>query len=423
MTERSEALSLDHIVLEKELLNRQQLRHCRQTLENRRQEGQTPELGTLMVELGYLTEPQLTAVRAESQRRRRQIKGYELKREVGRGAVGTVYLARQIKMDREVAVKILSPELARRPDVVERYLAEARAVAKLNHPHIVQGIDTGESAGSYFFAMEFLSGGSLKERLEADGPLPEARALIYLYQMASALHHAGERQIIHCDIKPANLMIEESGQLKLTDLGLAQIGETFAERDAEGRRVVRGTPHYISPEQVETPGQIDCRADIYALGATFFHLTTGATPFGGENAREVMAARLRSDPRPAREIRPELSAGFSDLLGRMLARRREDRPASPAALIEELLKLGVEPDAAGDLLSSIRINKEGRKSSLRAQAQIHARNTPASGIAATTAGRRTRPRTASRVSPLALTLGGLALIAVLLGVAAYFYFR
>jgi len=353
MAQRGHELHLGRIALQQEVLNARQVQHCRQIWEERLGQGQETSFGDIMVELGYLTLEQLTRLRAEERRRRCLIRGYEILHKVGAGAVGAVYRARQIAMERDVAIKILHPRLARRQEIVAKFVEEARAVAKLNHPHIVQGIDVGESAGYHYFAMEFLGGGTLADRLAQEGTFSEQEALVYLYQVAAALAHAWERRIIHCDIKPANLMLDEAGRLKVTDLGLAQVGEAMAQRPDGGRRVARGTPYYISPEQIESPHDLDCRCDIYALGATFYHLLSGRPPFTGGDKKTIVLARLRQGPPPLSSLRPDISPGCAELIHRLLARRREDRPSSPAEVMSLISALGVDAGKAGLLIGLI----------------------------------------------------------------------
>ncbi len=283
-----------------------------------------------------------------------EIAGYHLITWVGQGAVGAVYRARQISMDREVALKVLHPELTARREVVDKYLSEARAVAKMNHPHIVRGYDVGESGGCHYFSMEFLAGGSLEEYLARHGPLSEKTALIYLYQIVTALEHAWEHDVIHCDIKPANLMLDAQQQLRVTDLGLSRVGREAAVAAQKGARVVRGTPHYISLEQIRFPDQLDCRTDIYSLGATFYHLLSGRTPFTGADSKEIVLARLRQQPEPLSHFVPAISRSFSDLIAHMMAPRRTHRPQTPAELRQKILDIGVDVHVAGDLAEAVR---------------------------------------------------------------------
>ncbi len=296
------------------------------------------------------------------------VDGYELIRPVGVGSLGRVYLAKHQRMNRDVALKILHSHVCERPEIVENYILEARAVAKLSHAHIVQGYDAGEDNGHYFFAMEYLSGGTFSDKLAKDGPIPVKDAMVYLYQVASALAHAWQQKIIHCDLKPANLMLNERGELKVTDLGLAhfQSDTTDVDSASSGRRVVRGTPHYLSPEQIKTPDDLDCRSDLYSLGATFYHLLTGKQPFSGENNKAIILARLKTSPQPIAELRKDLPKELSKLIDQMLEREPEDRPQTAEEVQERLLDAGLDPKEAGDMAAAVRL-AQTRSSSKKTQ--------------------------------------------------------
>ncbi len=264
------------------------------------------------------------------------IDGYEILETVGAGRMGTVYRARQVALDREVAVKVLHPSLAERDDFAETFRREGRAVAQLSHPNIVAGIDMGEAGDRWYLVMEFLHGGTLGDRLDDEGPLDEEPAVRHLAAMAAALAHANDLGLIHCDIKPENIMLNARGEAVLTDLGIAQM----AGEAGGGERVVRGTPHYISPDQIRGLAPLDSRTDIYSLGATFYHLLAGEAPFEGENSKEIALLRLR---RPVPDLRAAapVSAGLAQLIGEMMAVEREDRPADPHALLVRMEELGV----------------------------------------------------------------------------------
>lgn len=398
------------IALERELLNARQMKHCRSEWEARCARGESIGIGEVMVQLGYLTEKQLKALRSATRKRQCRIRGYEIASEIGRGSVGAVYHARQIAMDRDVAIKILRPELADKPDVVKAYINEARSVAKLNHPHIVQGIDVGESDGFYYFAMEYLPGGTFADRLERE-VLQEEDALVYLYQVASALKHAREREIIHCDIKPANLMLDSAGRVKVTDLGLAQFGRGTDVSDQDAGRVVRGTPHYLSPEQIQTPDDLDCRTDVYSLGATFYHLLSGRTPFSGKDNKTIILKRLRSKPKPLTKAAPGVSRAMSDLIASMMERDRAKRPQSPDELMDILVTMGVDMRRAGDVVGAFEQSRASRrKPTGRFKATPYRKRTTAS---------RERPSRAHRLDPSVLgsnhtlLIAGVALVVLL----------
>lgn len=308
-----------------------------------------------------------------------QVPGYRLLEFVGQGAVGKVFRAEQESMEREVALKILHEHLAHIDSVVETYLREAKAVAKLNHPHIVRAFDAGEAGGYYFFNMEFLPGGTLEEYLAQHGPLDEPLALRFIHETASALHHAWERKTIHCDIKPANLMIDAYGQLKLTDLGLAQIGQE-AKAATESKRVVKGTPHYLSLEQVRFPDQLDCRTDIYSLGATFYHLASGRTPFQGETNKEIILARLKAEPTPLQSHAPRLSQEFCELIHLMMKPRRSERPQTPEAVMKMVEALDPNAAKGGGGGRASRASRASRVSSRRVQKSESVRATVKSSV-------------------------------------------
>ncbi|MHC5058555.1 MAG: serine/threonine-protein kinase [Planctomycetota bacterium] len=263
------------------------------------------------------------------------IAGYELLEKIGSGAAGTVYKARQISMDRLVAIKMLPGDLAKDKRFIERFQREARAVAKLNHPHVVTGIDVGESGGYWYFVMEYVDGESAASRVGRDEAIPEKEALEIARQVSLALDHAYKNGIIHRDIKPANILMTSGGLAKLADLGVAKQGE--GEGGAGGR--VFGTPYYMSPEQARGGGDIDIRSDIYSLGATLYHLLTGKPPFHGHPPAVVMAKQIAEEPEDPRKLNPRISRGASALVGCMMAKDRDDRPETPNDLEEEIKRV------------------------------------------------------------------------------------
>jgi serine/threonine-protein kinase len=230
-------------------------------------------------------------------RERVELGGFQLLEKIGRGGMGAVYRARQLSMDRVVAVKILSRRLSKDRDYVERFIREARAAAKLDHPNIVQGIDVGESSGYYYFAMEFVNGETVAEKIKRAGPLPEKEVLTIGAQVARALEHAHSRAgVIHRDVKPQNILIDPNGVAKLADLGLAREAAKD-ETSVTHPGIALGTPDYIAPEQIRGAADLDGRCDIYSLGATLFHMLTGRPPYTGETPNVIMAKHL-TEPAP-----------------------------------------------------------------------------------------------------------------------------
>ncbi len=265
-----------------------------------------------------------------------RVAGFELVRKLGQGAMGSVYLARQVTMDRLVALKVLPPRLATDSSYVDRFLREARASAKLSHANVVQGIDAGEESGLYYFAMEYVEGRTCQKIIEEKGPLPEKQAVSIARQVASALEHAHVHGLVHRDVKPDNIMLDETaGTVKLCDLGLAK---SRGEAGQTGGGIAVGTPHYISPEQARGGEDVDIRADIYGLGATLYAMVTGRTPFDGPPAAVLSKHLTETCPAP-RDLNHKISAGLDAVIRKMMARHRTHRYMNPKELRSDLERL------------------------------------------------------------------------------------
>jgi tRNA A-37 threonylcarbamoyl transferase component Bud32 len=199
---------------------------------------------------------------------------------LGQGGMGAVYKARQVKLDRLVALKILPPLSGQDPAFAERFMREARALARISHPQIVAVHDFGEVAGMYYFLMEYVDGVNLRQLMHS-GRLPPEQALPIVGQICDALQFAHEEGIIHRDIKPENILLDQKGRIKIADFGLAKIVEPSpGKQTLTGSRQAMGTPHYMAPEQIERPHTVDQRADIYSLGVLFYEMLTGELPLG-----------------------------------------------------------------------------------------------------------------------------------------------
>lgn len=254
-------------------------------------------------------------------------------REIGRGGMGVVYLAHQITLDRPAAVKILSEKYANNAEFVTGFIKEARAAAKLNHPHIVQAYAVGEDDGLFYFAMENIDGETMKSVLKRAGRIPVDQALNIIQQIAEALNYAWtEQKLIHRDIKPDNIMLTTNGRAKLADLGLARVA---GEIDGSETDEVMGTPQYISPEAL-TGAPLDCRSDIYSLGATFYHFITGRFPFEGKTAMEIAKKHLTDPVIPPRSIDPSIPESVSNIIVKMMAKNPVMRYQSAEELIDDL---------------------------------------------------------------------------------------
>ena len=264
-----------------------------------------------------------------------QIDNFETVKLLGRGGMAAVWKARQSSLDRFVAIKVLSSTFATDPADIARFRDEARAAGRLKHPGIVQVYDANFNNGSYYFVMELVDGYTVGEWIRRRGRLTENDALTVAESVIAALDYAWtEFSIIHCDIKPENIMVDADGSVKTTDLGLARAIVTMQSGELEAE--VLGTPSYMSPEQVGGQPDLDCRADIYALGATLYHMVTGKPLFDGATDDEIMQKQLIATvPSPSIEFH-DLSHGFVLLLAKMLAKDRKYRPQDWKSVLEDI---------------------------------------------------------------------------------------
>ena len=269
-------------------------------------------------------------------RKTKRLGNFQILEKLGVGAMGVVYKARQLSMDRLVALKVLPRRLAKDRSFIERFLREARSAARLNHPNIVQGIDVGEAEGLYYFAMELVVGESLKDRLTRVGRLSQVEALQIARQVALGLEHANAHHITHRDIKPDNILLTPDGVAKLADLGLAKRKTDVAVTQHGGPI---GTPLYMSPEQARGQDDVDIRSDLYSLGATLYHAVVGSPPFTGPSSMAIITKHLFEKPPSPRAAVPELTEGFASVVLKMLAKQPRQRYQSPAELLEDITRL------------------------------------------------------------------------------------
>jgi eukaryotic-like serine/threonine-protein kinase len=257
---------------------------------------------------------------------------YELVELIGRGGMSSVWKAHDRLLDRIVAIKVLHEQFTKDEEYVERFRREARSVAQLSHPNIVTVIDRGEEGGRQYIVFEYVEGENLKQMIERQGTLPVRDALIYALQMARALGFAHDRGLIHRDVKPQNVLLNEDGQAKMTDFGIAR------SVDVEGVTItgtVLGTSEYIAPEQAR--GQrVDALTDVYSLGVVLYELLTGGVPFEGENFVAI-ALRHVNEPAPSvLERRPDCPPRVGMAVDRAMSKRPEDRFPSMEELCREL---------------------------------------------------------------------------------------
>ncbi len=272
-----------------------------------------------------------------------QLGAYQLIRKLGEGGMAQVYLARDVRLGREVAVKVLDRRLAERSGFRERFLREARLAAALDHPNIVPLFDFGEGDALYL-VMPYVSGGSMQDMLHRT-PFEASQVVTYATQILDALAYAHQRNVVHRDVKPANMLIHADGRLMLSDFGLAKILDGSGIPAAPRNRPDAGTPEYMAPEQIE--GRTDARADVYAVGVVLYLLLTGHLPFTGATSNAVMDGHLYALPEPLRQLNRKVTPSMEAVVLRALAKHPDDRYQSAgelgAALMEALVAGDAEP--------------------------------------------------------------------------------
>ena len=278
---------------------------------------------------------------------------YSIDRELGRGGMGVVYLAREVHLDRSVAIKVLPPARAADPALRQRFLREARLAAKLSHPNVIPIHAVDEAGGFVYYVMAFIDGETLAHRVRTRGPLPASEGTRILREAAWALAHAHGQGLVHRDVKPDNILLESgTGRVLVADFGIAA-----AVGDAVGQGV-SGTPEFMSPEQA-LGADIDPRSDLYALGVTAFFAFSGRLPFEGGSATEVLARQVTESPPPLGSLGLAVPRRVAQLVDRCLAKDREQRPPTAEALAEQL---GVALEQRRELPVALRafVKRSGR---------------------------------------------------------------
>jgi serine/threonine-protein kinase len=275
---------------------------------------------------------------------------YRLEARIGAGGMSTVYRALDETLQRQVAIKLMNREVSTDSDELERFRREARAVAQLSHPHVVGVIDAGEDEGRPYIVFEYVEGETLKERIRRQGRLPVAEAVAYAIEIARALGVAHARHIVHRDVKPQNVLIDEEGSAKVTDFGIAR---TLDEEGltADGR--VLGTTDYVAPEQAL--GQpVTGQSDLYSLGIVLYEMLAGEVPFTGENQVAVAMKHVREQLPDIQLKRPEVSAALAAVIDHATAKHQQDRYADDAELIADLEDvLAIEAARAGSATGEV----------------------------------------------------------------------
>jgi serine/threonine protein kinase len=281
----------------------------------------------------------------DSEKQSMSVAGYEIISKIGEGGLGVVYKALQKSMNRVVALKILHRKWLDDEEFRKRFLLEARLMGKLSHPNLINVYDVGKEDWKYYFSMEFIEGVSVEELLDRFGAMDVTRSIDIVTQVAKAINYLQEQGIVHCDIKPGNVLLTKDDIAKLGDFGFVRIGREL-DRQIEGDDSVLGTPEYISPEQALGEKAIDWRSDIYSLGVTLFHMVTGRPPYEGPSGA-IMQKHVKGELPDPRTYNRDLSRELCNVIRRMMARQPSDRYESVERLIEDLAVARMAEDPRG----------------------------------------------------------------------------
>ncbi len=294
-------------------------------------------LAKRLVETGLLTDwqgAQLVAGRSSF-----TLGKYKLIRLLGRGGMGGVFLAEHMTMHRRVALKTISRDFGSTPGSLEQFLLEARTIATLDHPNIVQAYNFDQEGGRFFLVMEYIDGQDLEQIVEEQGPLEGNVAADYIRQAADGLQHGHERKIIHCDIKPSNLLLNDKGVVKIVDMGMSRLQDPDKAGEGTGGDQILGSVDYLAPEQALESKDFDHRADIYSLGCTLYFLLTGRPPFPEGSLHEKLMKHQTVEPAPVTESRSDLSEKLVEVCEKMMAKEPAGRYQSAAEVGKALAKL------------------------------------------------------------------------------------
>ncbi len=323
-------------ILRSGLLNRDQLQAALRDMPlDRRDDPQV--VADYLVRKGKLSRFQASKL-LKSSGRGLLLGHYQVLAPIGRGGMSTVYLARDDRSGELVALKLLPPSRWRNQDrLLARFQREMDLSRRVANPHLAWTHECGICLGVYYIAMEYIPGKNLSRTVAEGGVLQVPRAARLMAEVASGLEHAHNQGLIHRDLKPSNIMITPNDHAKVLDLGLALIqGEEAAHDVIGGQGYIVGTMDYIAPEQTTDATAVDGRADIYSLGCTLYFALTGQPPFPGGSGREKIRRHRQEEPRPLRELAPDVPAGFAHLIERMMAKDSAQRPSSAIAVAEEL---------------------------------------------------------------------------------------
>jgi serine/threonine protein kinase len=266
-----------------------------------------------------------------------QIDSFTLDEAIGVGGMGAVFRAHDIRLERLVALKLLPPEQANDPEVVQRFYQEGRAAAQLDHENIARVYSIGFDGRYHYIVFEYIEGTTIRQRVERNGPLPLSEAINYTLQIAGALVHAAERGVVHRDIKPSNIIVTPQGRAKLVDMGLARRFERGGDDGLTQSGMTLGTFDYISPEQARDPRSVDVRSDLYSLGCTLFHMLSGRPPFPEGTVLQKLLQHQEEPPPNIRTLNPSVTPDLASILAKLMAKDPDRRYQTPEQLVRDLL--------------------------------------------------------------------------------------
>lgn len=323
------------ILLKTNIFTKEEVQELLKIQTSYRKEGKKYSLAKVIIKKNLMGESELRDI-LQVHSRFKEIGGYRIIKRLGIGGMGSVYQATQISMNREIALKVLSRSCSKNKSFIKRFIREARASAKLNHPNIVRAFDVGKDRGRYYFAMDLIQGQTLNDVIEqVDGPLEENYSLNIVKQVTLGLAHATTQDIIHRDIKPDNILLTAEGVAKIVDLGIVKIDDG-SNSFLTTAGFAMGTPHYISPEQAKGEEDVDFRTDFYSLGATLYHMVTHRVPFEGDHLAKILSAHISVPLTDPQELNPNLSKGCSLLIQRMMKKDKKERYPSHEELLKDL---------------------------------------------------------------------------------------
>jgi serine/threonine protein kinase len=328
------------LAVERKMISAEQYEQCRELVKKSKRIGLESSFEEVLLKQGFLSDEQLQELTEIITLGEKGdfFGGYRLQRMIGKGGMGKVYEAVHEFTGRRVALKVLTTRFTKERTNVSRFFQEIRALAKLNHQHIVTLYDAGKAGRRYYFAMELVNGPSLAQYIEKIKMIPEHEALLMTVKIARALSFSHANSIIHRDIKPENILIDEQNNPKVTDFGVVMHqDEDHMTLTQEGFMV--GSVHFSSPEQVEGMRDIDGRSDIYSLGATLYFMLTGKTVYTGKSAEEVLTKHLVGAWTSPRRHNPSLSPASVRLIRKMMARSRDKRYQSMDEVVTAIQKI------------------------------------------------------------------------------------